>query len=575
MSHPTLKQRIKQAYLSDKNVESCYELLMLGLQRMHVDKLYPSKILFTFLRSMMEYVASRSDQRLDESNMIADPKKTVVLLNYIAIKKTTTQIQEQCRKYKGSPSLSKTVPIVPNPIVSNPIVPNAPIPPRLLSIPTRTMDSLHDERVRQMQFHHPVAPRKYPVNNPFGVSAISIEELSPKKKNKSAISIKALQKDEFELHDWWKRPFYNSEPTSSSEREMENAVPTPPPPPPPVWKLVNIRSVDRDRDKYPSQSHYVAAVDMRNVCSIYLQSIDIRLHCNTVTDDNNVLYYSEDDEPMKTISIPAITGDNVQDVLDFCSDLSRSMTEASSTYRYEIVLNRHTKRLKIVQLPRQEKGGGGGGGEGKLHLYFEQTRRNCGNLLGFGSERDYRDRSEYDAPYEHRLDSAWDGTMVHLKIPELDDAPIISFPNRSKKYEFENLSVSQYVRANASFDELTIALVDSHDRIMENISGDHDIVLRCHYRPFLPPARDEKIPPHKHVDSTEPNKKPECTIPRTAEAAAAAEPTLSPETSSMPPERSLQQPPNPSLTPSFLQQQQQSQPQRLQPNPKKLPPLEL
>ena len=206
----SVKQRIKQAYLSDKNIESVNELLLNELVSAKVNiqllyNLYPVDVLASFLHNMMQYVVVQSDQKLNDPDFITNPKKTVVLLNYIAIKKTLTQILEQYNNYMQSkpPALSRNIP--PPPLT--PSTSQLPIPPRILPMATvGNPQQVHvaNHNYKQQQQQQLSIVQRTPV---LPVGSVSIDELFPpkpppkpkKKKVQKAISINKLPESELEI----------------------------------------------------------------------------------------------------------------------------------------------------------------------------------------------------------------------------------------------------------------------------------------------------------------------------------------------------------------------------------------
>jgi hypothetical protein len=185
---------------------------------------------------------------------------------------------------------------------------------------------------------------------------------------------------------------------------------------------------------------------------------------------------------MKNISLPLMAGDNIQDVLDLCTTMEQKMTSNSEAYRYEITLNRHTKRICIRQ-HRQS-----GQGKNILHLYFEQTRRNCGDVLGFGQDKDYRDNSEYEGCFEHKLTNN-DTNIIQLMIPEIKSDPCLTIPvtngAQRLKRNYEGLQLMETnldkYQSN-SINQLTIIL-NRDDNPLKLTNGEHTIVLKYLYVP--------------------------------------------------------------------------------------------
>lgn len=263
----TVKARIKNAYLSAKNIDSVYEQLVLELLncRLDVSKLYKPNFLRDYLERMMLYLYTESSTKLQESHL-ETPKKTVILLNAIAIKKVVQDVVAQNKKKlmkistptpplprggNAVPAVSKTVPLLPTvptvpTVPSVPIIPPVVIPPRIHPIPT--IPQMPSPPMQQMpftlQYPQNLQYSQYSTNmlqqqqqqqyfNPYlnnnnsnfnipyrpttnlqpftpvvvqkpAPASIPIEHLSPKKGKPGTVRIKAL-KNCTEEHEWWSK----------------------------------------------------------------------------------------------------------------------------------------------------------------------------------------------------------------------------------------------------------------------------------------------------------------------------------------------------------------------------------
>src|SRR5689334_6739986 len=90
-------KRIEKAYLSGKNVDSVYENLVyeLGNENIDAGRIYTPQFLRNYMRQMMVYLCHQFKPRLKSENFVSDPKKTIILMNAVAIKKALQQIKEQ------------------------------------------------------------------------------------------------------------------------------------------------------------------------------------------------------------------------------------------------------------------------------------------------------------------------------------------------------------------------------------------------------------------------------------------------------------------------------------------------
>jgi len=307
------------------------------------------------------------------------------------------------------------------------------------------------------------------------------------------------KKGELEEHDWWKSKegdesedeFLLQQETATAalesplgqiggqaqaqDHQQHHSMP---------WKLVTLTSRDRDGLK-ESPSQYTNKVNMKGVISILLHSIDIPMTANSITLENNILYYSEDDEPMKTLELPLqnMEEGNLNLCLDYLREVSALLSKQSSKYRYNVSLNRHTNRIRITQQLES------GQARNRFHLYFEQTRNNCAELLGF-ENKDYRDCSEYEGVHEHQLQTI--DKKVHMLIEELSDKPLLTLKltmgQQRKQQQFNGACVyySQQEDTGDDIDSLTVSFVDDSGKVI-NLGGDDNIItFKYYYIPMSP-----------------------------------------------------------------------------------------
>lgn len=510
--------RIKKAYLSSKNIDSVFEQLLFELKDLNqdVNRLYTLRFLREFMEQMMVYIFNEGIPKMKGPNFTKEPKKTIVLLNAIAIQKVLLQIKEQLSSLKRVgitsfptqrliPQQSKPVPLPLPPLPSS--VPIAPIQkvitqqqrmaPYPMSVPTPNISLPHQ---LNPVFKNPVFPafmNPAPVFPAFKNTSQSLStSLNDLYKKKRATSLKTLDKEiatgTFEEHEWWKEDEDEGKAAKLERAEGEKVESVTPIveenidtqyayPPNLPWKLVTLNSAERDLSEYPDSSYYILPIQMKNVVQIYLYSIDISIHGNSIRQDNNLLYYSEDDEPMKLIHLPevCIENEDITTCQDFLDALANEMTRQSEKYRYAITLNRHTERIKISQLLES------GQARNRLHLYFEQTKNNCGTLLGFG-EKDLRDSSEYEGTYPHRLTKI--EQKIHMIIEELSPDPLLTMKvhlgKQTKKQQFKDTCIWAGNRDQLDVDRLTIHFVDD-DGIPFPMDEDHILVMKYYYVPEI------------------------------------------------------------------------------------------
>lgn len=541
--------RIKKAYLSSKNIDSVYEQLHYELKNEGIPthRLYSEKFLRGFMEQMMTYLYHDAYPKMKTENFVKDPKKTIVLLNAIAIQKVIQQIKSQTAsmRHVGITPLQEAIP-------TNVPAPHKPIPPPSRTLPQMSVPQTplgmyvpqnyprqylpqpQTQPQTQQQYMQQYIPQQVPLQqqqqmyqqclnyqsqnyqqtqhpnhvqmkpliaiNPVTVAPLKIpnpvsqktslstplEVLYPKKKKKNATSLKllnkVLSKGDFEEHEWW-----HTKPEDEIDI-VEEVIPHQEEiPPRPIatthipWKLTTITSVDRNYDQYPHPSHYIIPVHMENVVSIYLYSIDLPIEGNVLTDDNNLLYYSEDDEDMKIIKLD-YTSENqdARSCADFLQSIADQMTEQSNKYAYKVTLNRHTNRVKISQILES------GQARNRLHLYFEQTRKNCAEVLGF-ERKDYRDSSEYEGTHDHGL-LHYD-KRIHMMIDELSSEPLLTLKvdlgRQRKRQQFPDACIfySPNGTEGNNIENMTISFIDELGNEAYIGKEDHTIVLKYYYVP--------------------------------------------------------------------------------------------
>lgn len=530
--------RIKEAYLSIKNIDSVYEQLIFELKNEGIDvmRMYTPKFLRNFMEKMMRYLFQDAYPKMKTENFVKDPKKTIVLLNAIAIQRVIHQVKSQIKSMprvgitplhdvlsQTSTPPSRVIPVPPR-TLPNMSVPISPITKtEIVSPNVRNLKTLYLQNQTQYpqysqdqtRYVQTMPPPQYQYGmkssqlrqNPQLTSSsalsTSLDVLFPKKKKiKKATSLrvlnKVLMKGEFEEHEWWKKRDYDDDNDAVSDRDAhenpnrnmssapyqehdQQSVRMPQYP----WKLITIASIDRDMEKYPEPSNYIYPIDLDGVISINLHFIDITLEGNVITEANDTLYYSEDDDNMKTVklkkSIHIIDLRSCEEFLDY---IAGEMTAQSSKYTYKITLNRHTNRIKISQNLES------GQARNCLHLYFEQTRGNCAEIFGF-EPRDYRDCSEYIGPNEHGLLNH--EKEVHMKILELSSEPLLTLKmglgkQRSQQH-FNDACI--YHSSDMYGDKLktmTILFTDTEGSPVQIGKNDHTMVLKYNYVPV--PSRE-------------------------------------------------------------------------------------
>jgi len=536
--------RIKSAYLSDKNIDSVLEQLLFEMKTAKIDyeRMYSAKFLRNFLSSMMNYLFHEARAKLGNKNYLANfvgnPKKSILLLDGIAIHKVLEQIKKQVASlpkvgltpmptvlnslgakmqsqirppswstYDGRSSLPQNVSARPMPVPSHFVHAQAipwGIPPYMQTQPSTVASAMPRPR-QPWQPSQPSQPwqlwqpsqssQPWQQNFPKKGSrslATSIDELFPvKKKKKNAVSVKALDKrsnkGEFEEHEWWKRKRDQSvreldlldNDDANGSRHRPDVLSNLP------WKLVSISSAERNVEEFPSTSRYSVPVSLDGVVSATLHSVQIPIERKTVTEGNNMFYYSEDDDEMQILTVKSTDAlQSLQDVIDSLQDIADRMTSNSTKYRYVLTLNRHTGRVKIAQVLQA------GVGQNRLHLYFEQTRRNCATLLGF-DRIDYRDRNEYEGNHEHEAFRN-ETRLINVYVDELSmQVPVLTLRvkrgRENKVHQFAGNDIfwqSENGSQGTDIDRLTVTFVDDDGETADVGPQDHVLTFKFFYQPY-------------------------------------------------------------------------------------------
>jgi len=156
-------------------------------------------------------------------------------------------------------------------------------------------------------------------------------------------------------------------------------------PPRPTPRNFLIRSADRDTVTWPNAHHYRAPLhDLPSFTKLSLVRLEFAPLHFTVTENNNKLYFSEDDDGMLVVSVPP----GSWDISGLLHEIERLMS-AAGKYRYRVGKNPITQRVLVEQVTPVV--------DSQLHLLFEQTRCNLGKILGF-NHTDQRGLRRYEAP---------------------------------------------------------------------------------------------------------------------------------------------------------------------------------
>ena len=172
-----------------------------------------------------------------------------------------------------------------------------------------------------------------------------------------------------------------------------------------------VTSASRNVKLWPQQDVYSVPVNIPAFTKLVLNRVDFSPHNFTVTECNNRLHFSEDDDGMLTVTVQP----GSWRVEDLAQELSSAMTSVGK-YRYRVTVNGTTKIIRIEQLtPVQDS---------QLHLLFEQTRNNLGQILGFGTG-DRRGKRSYDGDEPYRLESC-DTLLIYCDELSGDKIPLVT-----------------------------------------------------------------------------------------------------------------------------------------------------
>lgn len=168
-----------------------------------------------------------------------------------------------------------------------------------------------------------------------------------------------------------------------------------------------VKSSLRNTTTWPEPTHYRTVVEgFPAFQKLVLVKCDLSPPQFTVTENNNNLYFCEDDDAMICVTIPAGTWE----ITGLVREVERRMC-AAGKYRYRVTVDRTSEKVNIEQVTPVR--------DSQLHLLFEQTKNNLGKVLGYGTT-DCRGRRAYVAETPYLL--------------EVSDTAVLScdeFPGRS------------------------------------------------------------------------------------------------------------------------------------------------
>ena len=475
-----VQTRIRNAFLSEKNAKSVFDQILSEIETKCsgpdlLFECYTEETLRNFQVSMMRYLWTMCSPQLQQAHL-ACPKKTVFMLNALTLRRVVRAVITQI---KNRPTA--TVGLMPSfPVIA----------------PT--------SRGR--------AERFAPVDSCLGGSVPIGYLSSPRCRT---VPIAKLNDEPEALHVWWTRPdkrsvleakyaqeigFHlpNQQHMTMSPENLSQKTPNskmthvdidlrlP-------WKYVTIQSEARS---FGCPDAYTISVpEMTNLHRVCLHRVDIPLHVpggeeHAENDDIkrkslSFFYFSEDDEPMHVIELdPEKQGKTLiallQDEMDHVG-----------RHAYSLTIDTQTQRLSILQIAAS------GGKPGQFEIYFEQTKDNCAELLGF-QKRNYQGNTKYEGsdacacelaggPRSQVETDVASPATVTVCIPQLSSQPIIKLlatPGdvSRKRHEFQDYVLHENSNLAEPLNIASLSVAFYMEDGVTTVVGEHQLVFKCWYQ---------------------------------------------------------------------------------------------
>lgn len=511
---------IKFAYLSALNMDRIIEQLILVLKEFNIDiyKLYSEEVLRNFISDLAQAIFVKSLPNLTEERL-EEPRKTILLLNRAVVKSTVVNViqllnkSNERLKTKSASPRQYFQPPQPTPnehlITSNPLIDYhedinmvrhaqlkkqrelqniIPLSPTVVesrnvvgdvTSTTRnlynTIDPIAEQRKRiQYQFPHlaagPGEPLSTPVNEKVSqnTSKILRKKLSGSMSvpisalcNEKSTPLKMLKKDA-KIHEFFvKRKMQTCPDTDiyliSDTKETKDQRMVPIPDQVPITRFApwrtNKLNITNEFCVEDGEFEIPFITSMQDVQRIDLASVHFDVRADFITTSQNIFYFAEDDDPMIPIHL-SIKSQSLEDVLE---DLRQEISQ-KGRYRYSITLNRFTQKVKIVQQSDNINS--------ILHLLFEQTKHNCGDLLGFG-KFDYHGEKEYESISSILVKTSEEKRIVQMYLPQLLENPVLlldlSHSFKTKQQMFTDYTLCEYKASeNLSNGKLLLKFCDEN-----------------------------------------------------------------------------------------------------------------
>ena len=429
MKQPLNIQMLGTAFLSGKNIALVYAQVHSILRTnydMDIGTFYTGDV-----ADCMRWFWSKVQSQITAEHLEA-PKQTIIQLNKAALQRIAEGLVSENRSGETSNQKPRRAPEpLPLPLDPSPAVERVPLPETVthkITMATKISDLVYDPETEEEEetrdFDIPLT-RCTPIN-----------------------SLVPLQDEAIESE------------TTSVVR-------------PASFTTVLVRSEQRDVSLYPDAHTYSIPFCKKNVVGIVFAQIDLTLNRFQITPLTCNLYFAEDDDPMKSITVE--TGNwSIEDVLQ---KLQHEMSKAGR-YRYVWSLDEKTAKVSIRQLSN--------GFPGQLHLLFEQTKNHLGGVLGFGRQ-DCRGASSYTAQSPFSLSSSdslvvWCAEFSSDPIAILDVSAAKRSPHPMAVTERPNKLIFDS-ESPAEFENVTFRFEHVDGKPFHFCGGEHVMVFNVFSQP--------------------------------------------------------------------------------------------
>lgn len=480
------KDIIRTAFLSHRNVSCVYQQLLAELIEKHgidVTSLWKHDYLQAFLKQMMGFIYTKASRNLSEE-LLKQPKKTVILLNALSIRKSTSAIIQQVKntmlrkggkrnEYPYQEPVRPLKPIEQFPQMSLPEAPSF-TPPiaKVPYVPSGT--SAASLQIQRMEKAQRIPQKPLPTID-LGDSSIPLEVVRERKaKPKNSVSIKSIDPNA-PIHEYFINLEKKRKARMQGVKEENQAPPTHVPVPEPVpvkdhleypWKMITVRPTTNSNPE-------TIETDINGAVKIALQSVYIPIDSYPTCIE---LHFQLLDRPFSKEFITVKLSDHKDLIEDCISSLEKALNRSIRTKG----INDAKFHCKILTMQRL------------FHIsctapFLLEFTPKSADMLGFDPVI-YTGDCQYQGTRHHSMDETRYKTM-QLEILELAERPILKIQFKEnkliKKHVFEDYVFWQ-ADGPTDFANLTIRWCDENGSLIKDVyTRDYVLLMKCWFDPLV------------------------------------------------------------------------------------------